>query len=271
MFCSNCGAQNAGGVRFCSSCGSAIVAVDPTPVTPTPAFASAPTNSAKKILGLKPLFFALTAGGAALAVVLVAVFAVVALNKPLPTEQTSRDFLLSYDDVSTFNMQSDSKPLNQLTQTASFIYGECGAKTEFQNVTKVGVNLGLKSFAGAQDAADVWVSSQLLKFPTEEDAKAVLAVLKDGATDPACDTPSLSDYYSGGEDVSKTYGVDVEGVNLIDDWTNTVSDGVMKNTLVVARRGNILLYVQTHNIDSSGVSDSDVSAMVSLALKKFKG
>lgn len=271
MFCSNCGAQNSGGVRFCSSCGSTLVSADATPATPSPAVMGTPTNSTNKILGLKPLVFALTAGGAALAVALVAVFAILAINKPLPTTQTSREFLLSYEDVSTFNMQNDSKPLNQLTQTASFIYGECAAKAEFQNVTKVGVNLGLKSFAGAQDAADVWVSSQLLKFPTEEDAKAVIAVLKDGATDAACDTPSLSDYYSGGEDVSKTYGVDLEGVTLIDDWTNTVNDEVMQNTLVVARRGNVLLYVQTHNIDSSGVSDSDVSAMVSLALKKFKG
>lgn len=268
MFCSNCGSQNAESGVFCSSCGKAMGPAKST--VQEPYTGNEPTTQVGKklILGMKPLIFGIVLGAAALLLAIVAIVATLLLNKPLPTAQTASEFMLTYKDVASSNLEVDTKPIDQLTKESSFIYGECSAKTNLQTATKVGINLGKNGFASAEDASAFWISSQLIRFPSEEDAKAVLAVLEDGAIDPECDTPNISDYYTGGEALSSTYGVNIQGVSLVDDWESTE---YTKNILAVARRGNVLLYVQTHNIDSSGISASEVSTLITAALEKFNG
>ena len=274
MFCINCGTKNEKEAKFCSSCGAKTVAPAAPAQAPVvePSVNDAPVaepvaKSGKKILGLKPLFFGLIAGGATVFVgVIVAVLALVVFARPMPTEQTADEFFLTYKDVSKYDV-SDYRGTDYTASEVSFIYAGCDAKDDLTTSLRSGRQWAQDGWAqSTSDTSKFSINSQIIGYRTEEDAKAVIAAAIDGAGDPACDTPGIEDYYSGGESLKDTYGVDLDGTTLVDTWHADVSN------LVIARRGAVVLVIDTrHDSDNDSITNNEIDDLIALALERFNG
>lgn len=271
MFCISCGAKNKLEAKFCATCGAKTVSPSEPQDLPESQITSEPqktlqTNS-RKILGLKPVLFGVVAGGLAIVVLLSGLLVSGLLNRPMPTESTAREFLLSSTDVASYNLEYLSNQVDYTTTTSSFIYGNCPAKNQLQVALAAGsswANQGYMELGG--DSSDFSISTQIISYSSESAAQAVIDAAIDGSIDSSCDTPSIQDYYSGGKKISEDYGVNVEGVTLVDTY------GSEKFHLVLARRGAALLVFDIRRSESAqDISPSDVHDLIVKALNKFTG
>ena len=265
MFCTECGSKNEPSAKFCFDCGSPLkkpssaVKKDPVPET-TPHSPVAPKKPIKSWLKIT-----LFAGVPAL--LIMSMIAVLVFFKPVPTFETAEQFLLGKNDVAKLDLTS-TEALNQLERTGDFIYGPCDAKTDLTSSIKSGTDWASNAYAISDDSDNeiYKISSQIISFDTEVEAQDVIDAASDGAVDPACDSPDIDDYYSGGGKLAESYDVDLIGTHLIDTYSNT------DTRQVFARRDNVLLILQVRLVKSNGaVTTAESERLIARALNVFAG
>lgn len=268
MFCTECGSKNKADAKFCFQCGQPLVRSSkvsaPKVKTVEPTSIYAPAPSAKKSM---PLWLKISLFAGAPFLVIVAIGAVFVLFKPMPTYETADQFLLTRADVANLDL-SRTDPIDQQDRGADFIYGQCSARSELTSSVKLGHDWASNAFEAknSSDGQTYLISSQIIEFDTTQEAQDVIDIAVDASSDPECDTTLIDDYYSGGGKLVDDYKVDLIGTDLINEYSGDQS------RLVFARRGKVLLIIQTKVTDgNSQVSNSENVRQITRALNLFAG
>ena len=273
MFCSSCGAKNDADSKFCGGCGSAMGEVK----APKAAKGGSPVAGVVtkfKKLG-KPIQI-----GAAAALVLVVVLAVVVFAKGGPTEKTVDNYLITAEDLGDINNQ-DHDPTD-FTDSAIF-NSDCSANEDLASALGKGNSWGNAGYEDSEDNQNsFWITEQIIGFDTEAEVDDVLAAVESGAGDSDCDYASYTStltYTSPYDSAEKLGDVDLPGNGLLvrNDTTMTMgtSSVTSNGSYVFAKRGNVLAVMSIYQGDNSFDEDitnySDLMDIAKIVLGRFNG
>ena len=279
MFCSSCGAKNDADSKFCGGCGSAMGEVK----APKAAKSPKPEGGASPVAGLVAKFTKLGRPiqiGAAAALVLVVVLAVVVFAKGGPTEKTVENYLITAADLGEINNQEHD--LTDFTSNGIFS-SDCSASDHLKAVLGKGNSWGNAGFEESDDNQNsFWITEQIIGFDTEAQVDDVLDAVDAGAGDSDCDfsvstsTLFFTSPYDSAENLSDA-GLPGNGFLVKNDTTMTMGTSTVtsKGSYVFAKRGNVLavmsIYQGDTSFDDNITTYSDLIDIAKTVLNRFNG
>lgn len=284
MFCTNCG-TNAGDVAFCPSCGNKLAAA---PAAATPVAEAAPqsfdapaagapflTPAPKKPVN-KTLFIAIGGGVAALAIAVVAVFALMPYSL---SADRAKELLVPMSSFSSDLKEADEP--NHIGDMEYPVFGtgdECTQETSIANLFDEGTMLAFSDYSNSGTDFGVWEQS-FWEFESADTPKAIIEATRAGYENSDCEyfsstsTSVMSSSVSELGDSKSSFGVASEDSVFFVDKTSYISSFLTlnwKEGQMFVQKGRYLMSIRFSSDTDADDIFGDFEAAAKLALESFK-